>query len=69
MNFAATGYWFRVLISALIVGCLTTGTAIQMTLQDGKPPSKWQLYSAILGGTLVFLNDIKSRITPPSGKE
>lgn len=61
-------YAFRVFISALLVGCVTTGNAIQVVLQDGKPPSKWQLYSAVLGGMLLFLNDIKSRLSPTNGR-
>ena len=65
MDFA---YIFRVFISALLVGCVTTGNAIQVVLQDGKAPSKWQLYSALLGGVLLFLNDVKSRLSPTNGR-
>ena len=56
-------YWFRLLVSALLVLCLTTGNGIQTVLQDGKMPSKIQMASALLLGVMAALNDVKSRIT------
>lgn len=60
--------FFRILISALLVGFIAFGNTLQAALSNGQEPTKWQLYSAILGGAVLALNDIKSRITPTNGK-
>ena len=58
--------FFRTLISALVVGFVSFGNTLQAAISNGAEPTKWQLYSAIIGGAILFLNDIKSRITPVS---
>ena len=55
---------FRTLISALLVGAVTFGNTLQTAVSGGQPPTKWQVYSAAVGAAVLFLNDIKSRITP-----
>ena len=55
---------FRILISALLVGIVATGNTLQAAITNGQPPTKWQVYSAVIGGIVLALNDIKSRITP-----
>lgn len=55
---------FRTLVSALLVGFVSFGNTLQTAVSNGEQPTKWQVYSAILGGVILFLNDIKSRITP-----
>ena len=59
---------FRILISALLVGIVATGNTLQASITNGQPPTKWQIYSAVIGGIVLALNDIKSRITPINGK-
>ena len=56
--------WFRILVSGLISGGITFGTALQAATQDGLLPTKGVLIAAGIGGGLAVLNDIKSRITP-----
>ena len=53
-----------VLISALLVGVAATGNTLQAAIASGQPLTKWQVYSAVIGGSVLALNDIKSRITP-----
>lgn len=55
---------YRVFISALIVGLIATGNTLQAVLSNGVAPSKWQIWSAVIGGAVLALNDIKSRWTP-----
>lgn len=56
--------FFRTLTSALLVGVVAFGNTLQTAVSGGQPPTKWQIYSAIIGGIVLFLNDIKSRMTP-----
>ena len=56
---------FRVIVSALVVGAISIGNSIQSALSSGGPASRWQVYSALIGGIILMLNDIKSRLTPP----
>jgi hypothetical protein len=55
---------FRMLISGLLVGVTAFGNTLQAAISDGSQPTKWQIYSAVIGGAVLMLNDIKSRITP-----
>lgn len=55
---------FRVLISALIVGAAAFGNTLQASVSNGQPATSWQIKSALLGGIVLALNDIKSRLTP-----
>lgn len=59
---------FRILISALLVGSTAFGNTLQAALSNGQQPTKWQVYSAVFGGVVLALNDIKSRITPIGDK-
>ena len=56
---------FRVIISALVVGAIAMGNSLQAAMATGLPVTKWQAWSAIVGGIVLMLNDIKSRLTPP----
>ena len=56
--------FFRTLISSLLVGIVSTGNSLQIGMANSQPPTKWQIYSAVIGGVVLALNDIKSRITP-----
>ena len=60
--------FFRTLISAILVGTVAIGNTLQTAMIDGQQPTKWQIYSAVIGGIVLALNDIKSRITPINGK-
>jgi ABC-type uncharacterized transport system permease subunit len=59
---------FRNLISALLVGFVAFGNTLQVSISNGQEPTKWQFYSALLGGIMLAFNDIKSRITPINDK-
>jgi len=54
----------RITVSAFIVGFIAFGNTLQAVISTGQEPTKWQMYSAILGGLILAFNDIKSRITP-----
>ena len=56
---------FRVAISALVVGVIAMGNSLQASMSTQQPLTKWQVYSAIIGGIVLMMNDIKSRLTPP----
>lgn len=56
---------YRTAISALIVGIISAGNNLQTILQTSSAPTKWQMISIIVGGVVLALNDIKSRVTPP----
>lgn len=60
---------FRVIISALVVGAIAIGNSLQLALSNGTNITRWQVYSALIGGTVLMLNDIKSRLTPPEGSK
>ena len=59
---------FRTLVSAILVGTISFGNGIQTIMQDGNVPTKWQFYSVLAGSVVLFLNDIKSRLTPTNDK-
>lgn len=62
----------RLSISAIIVAFISFGNTIQASisgLQPGQEPTKWQIYSAIIGGIVLGLNEIKSRLTPSPTRE
>ena len=56
---------FRVVISAVVVGAIAMGNSLQAAMATGQPLTKWQMWSAVVGGLVLMLNDIKSRLTPP----
>jgi biotin transporter BioY len=56
----------RVVVSALMVGMVATGTSLQLLLQNGNLPTKGQIQAALLSGLVLALNDVKSRLTPPA---
>ena len=56
---------FRVIISAVVVGSIAMGNSLQVAIATGQSLTKWQVWSAIIGGIVLMLNDVKSRITPP----
>ena len=60
---------FRILISALVVGAISIGNSLQSALSSGISLTKWQVYSSVIGGIILMLNDIKSRLTPTETKE
>jgi len=59
---------FRTFISALLVGVVSFGNTLQTAVSTGQAPTEWQFYSAVIGGVVLFLNDIKSRITPTNSE-
>ena len=56
---------FRVIISAVVVGAIAMGNSLQAAMATGQSLTKWQVWSAVVGGIVLALNDVKSRITPP----
>ncbi len=56
---------FRVIISAVVVGAIAMGNSLQAAMATGQSLTKWQVWSAVVGGIVLALNDIKSRLTPP----
>jgi len=56
---------FRVIISALVVGAISIGNTLQAAMSGTTEITRWQIYSAVIGGIVLMLNDIKSRLTPP----
>ena len=57
-------YLLRTSVSALVVGAVAVGDTLQTAMTSGQPVTKWQVWSAILGGAVLMLNDVKSRLTP-----
>ena len=55
---------FRSAISVIVVGAISIGNSVQIALSSDVPLTKWQIWSAVIGGTLLMLNDVKSRLTP-----
>lgn len=64
MTWDGVVYILRIIISALLVGFIAFGNTLQAAISNGQEPTKWQIYSAVLGGVILTLNDIKSRLTP-----
>lgn len=60
---------FRTLTSAILVGTISIGNSLQIAFSGSQEPTEWQLYSAVIGGVVLFLNDIKSRLTPALTEE
>lgn len=56
---------FRVIISALVVGAISIGNNLQSIMSASITITRWQVISAMIGGVVLMLNDIKSRLTPP----
>ena len=56
---------FRVIVSAAVVGFIAMGNSLQASIATGQPLTKWQVWSAVIGGIVLSLNDVKSRLTPP----
>jgi ABC-type uncharacterized transport system permease subunit len=54
----------RTMISSLIVGFVAFGNTLQAAVSGGQEPTRWQIYSAVIGAVVLMLNDVKSRITP-----